>query len=119
MNKHLLVLFVSLFVCFGVQDSLLAQSNSQVGITPSEIPLDELKVYPNPTTDYFQISNGLNVKKVIIYNMFGKEVKSFFHYNNAQHDVNDLKAGMYIVKMMDDRNKVVKSIKLHKNFAGV
>ena len=80
MNKHLLIIFVSLIVCLGVQDSLLAQSNSQVGITPTEISLDELKVYPNPTTDYFQISNGLNVKKVIIFNMFGKEVKSFFPF---------------------------------------
>ena len=51
--------------------------------------------------------------------MFGKEVKSYFHYANALHDVSEIKAGMYIVKMLDEKNKVVKSVKLNKTYAGV
>ncbi len=77
-----------------------------------------IKVYPNPAIDYFQVTNGSAVKKVVLYNMFGKEVKTFFHYNNAQHEISELKAGMYIVKMMDEKNKVIKSLKLNKSFSG-
>lgn len=77
-----------------------------------------IKVFPNPATDYFQVTNGSSVKKVVLYNMFGKEVKSYFHYNNAQHEISELKTGMYIVKMMDDKNKVIKSLKLNKSFGG-
>lgn len=77
-----------------------------------------IKLYPNPVTDYFQVTNGYNVKKVVIYNIFGKEVKSLFHYNNAQHEVADLKPGMYVIKLLDDKNKVIKSLKLNKATGG-
>lgn len=119
MSKHLLTLF--LLICFFLtsEGSLIAQSGNGGTQATAEVSLDELKIYPNPTTDFFQISNGIGVKKVIIYNMFGKEVKSFFYFNNAQYDVMDLRSGMYIVKMMDEKNKIVRSVKLHKNFSGV
>lgn len=81
--------------------------------------LNNLKVYPNPATDYFQISNTVGVKKIVVYNMFGKEVKSYFHYPNAQHEISELKTGMYIVKLINDKNKVVKSVKLNKIHSGV
>ncbi|MBK8626318.1 MAG: T9SS type A sorting domain-containing protein [Saprospiraceae bacterium] len=119
MGKHLLFLIFFVCVFLGSQDTLKAQSSVLGSNNAAEISLVDIKVFPNPTTDFFQISNSLNIKKVVVYNMFGKEVKSFFHYNNAQHDVNDLKTGMYIVKMMDERNKVIKSVKLNKNYSGV
>lgn len=81
--------------------------------------LNNLKVYPNPATDYFQLANATGVKKIIIYNMFGKEVKSYFHYSNAQHEISELKTGMYIVKLLNDKNKVIKSVKLNKSYSGV
>ena len=96
-----------------------AQTFNNFGQNPTELVADDLKVFPNPTTDYIQISNSTNIKKVVIYNMFGKEVKSYFHYANALHDVSEIKAGMYIVKMLDEKNKVVKSVKLNKTYAGV
>jgi len=77
-----------------------------------------IKVFPNPATDYFQVTNGSSIKKVVLYNMFGKEIKTYFHYNNAQHEISELKTGMYIVKMLDDKNKVIKSLKLNKSFGG-
>lgn len=100
----------------------IGTGSAQSYANTNQIPIDgiseDFKVYPNPTVDYFQITNGSNIKKVVVYNMFGKEVKSYFHYNNAQHEVSDLKSGMYIVKLIDERNKVIKSIKLHKNITG-
>ena len=97
-------------------DKVSAQSINNIGQNPTELVADDLKVFPNPTTDYIQISNSTNIKKVVIYNM---EVKSYFHYANALHDVSEIKAGMYIVKMLDEKNKVVKSVKLNKTYAGV
>jgi Secretion system C-terminal sorting domain len=81
--------------------------------------INNLKVYPNPATDYFQLSNAVGVKKIVVYNMFGKEVKSYFHYPNAQHEISELKTGMYIVKLLNDKNKVIKSVKLNKSYSGV
>lgn len=117
MSKHLLsIIFAVVFlVNCEMVNAQSAPANSSASL---ELVFDELKVFPNPTTDYFQISNGSNIKKIVVYNIFGKEVKTFFHYNNAQHEVSDIKSGMYIVKMIDEKNKVVKSVKLHKNFTG-
>jgi hypothetical protein len=117
MSKHLLSIIFAVVFLFNCEMAN-AQSVPSNGSTSLDLVADELKVFPNPTTDYFQISNGSNIKKIVVYNIFGKEVKTFFHYNNAQHEVSDIKSGMYIVKMIDEKNKVIKSVKLHKNFTG-
>lgn len=75
-------------------------------------------MFPNPTIDYFQITNTPAIKKVVIYNMFGKEVKTFNNTSSSTYDVTDIKFGMYIVKMLDDKNKIVKSVKLQKSSVG-
>lgn len=77
-----------------------------------------IKVYPNPASEYFQINNGTNIDKIKLYNMFGREIKSFYHYNNAQHEIGDLKSGMYLLKMLDDKNRLIKTVKLNKVFSG-
>ncbi len=93
--------------------TLATNSSSVKDIDPSQI-----KIFPNPASDYFQIGNAQDVDRIVIYNIIGKEVKSLFHYNNAHHEINDLKTGMYVVKMFDDKGKVIKSIKLSKIFEG-
>ncbi len=77
-----------------------------------------IKLYPNPASEYFQITNDSNVDKIRVYNIFGREVKSFYHYNNAQHEIGELKAGMYILKLLDNKNQLVKSMKLQKVSSG-
>ncbi|KXK40519.1 MAG: T9SS type A sorting domain-containing protein [Saprospiraceae bacterium] len=83
-----------------------------------EISKNLISVYPNPASDYFSIANGNNVSKIKIYNMFGAEVKSFYHYNNAQHLVGDLKPGMYILRMLDNKNNTIKTVKFNKIHSG-
>lgn len=93
--------------------------NASTASSTKEQLINAIKLFPNPATDYIQISNGLGVKKVVIYNIFGKEIKTYFHYNNAQHEISDLKSGMYIVKLIDEKNKVIKTLKLNKAYDGV
>ena len=79
---------------------------------------NEITVYPNPAQDYFSIINSSKVDKIKLYNILGNEVKTFYHYNNAQHIIAELKAGMYILRMLDKDNKTIKTIKLNKLFSG-
>lgn len=115
--KRFLLIF-GLFI-FGL--SLNAQLNVNVpnANIPSEVSSEDIKVYPNPVVDYFQVSDIKSLKKIIIYNMFGKEVKSFSYSPNSFYDVADLKSGMYVIRMIDDKNKTIKSLKLNKNYSGV
>lgn len=86
--------------------------------TQQTISANQIKVFPNPASEYFSITNQSNVDKIKVYNMFGAEVKSFFHYNNAQHQIDELRSGMYLLRMFDKNNKVVKTIKLNKIHSG-
>ncbi len=116
MNRILRFSFVVMItlISLGIQ----AQNTPASSFGSYDTVTEDIKVFPNPTTDYFQINNSLNVKKVIIYNMFGKEVKTFNSSSNSVFDVTDIKNGMYIVKMLDDKNKIVKSVKLQKSNIG-
>lgn len=89
----------------------------QAGVTSTnELEKAKIKLYPNPTTDYFQLTNTDDlVDHIVIYNILGKEVKYF--NNNQQEDfyVGDLSKGIYLVQMIDADTQSTKTIKLRKN----
>lgn len=74
---------------------------------------DFIKVFPNPTTNYFRIQTKRNMLKVEIYDMSGKMVKSF-DKKQEQYDVSSLNKGVYIVVVKGD-NTPKQTIKLVKN----
>ena len=64
--------------------------------------LDEIKIYPNPTTGNFTITGLEKVDKIEVYNALGQEVKTIL--NNTQSTVSfDLseKSGVYMVTITD------------------
>lgn len=86
--------------------------------TDDVINKNQIKVYPNPASDFFSLTNSSQVNKVTLYNMFGAEIKSFYHYNNAQHQIGELKPGMYLLRMFDKDNNTIKTVKLNKTYSG-
>jgi hypothetical protein len=80
--------------------------------TKSTTASGELKIFPNPTDDYFVIKNDHQVARVGIYNIIGKEIRSYKHQSNYYYDVSDLTKGVYIVRLLDNRSKTLKSIRL-------
>ncbi len=75
----------------------------------------DLKVFPNPTEDYFTIKNDAGVAKISIFNIVGKEVDSYKHVSGSTYNVSDYVRGLYIVRLIDVRGKTLKSIRLNKN----
>ncbi len=75
----------------------------------------DIKIYPNPTDDYFTIKNDAGVAKVGIYNIVGKEVDVYRHVSGTSYNVSDYARGIYIVRLIDNRGKTIKSIKLAKS----
>jgi hypothetical protein len=57
------------------------------------------------------IQNKSNVSKVLLSNLVGKQVKSF-NTNQDRFEVGDLVGGIYIVQLLDNRNKVIKTSRL-------
>ncbi|WPO80482.1 alpha-amylase family glycosyl hydrolase [Flavobacterium sp. KACC 22761] len=65
-----------------------------------------VKLYPNPVLNYFTLN--VTASKVQIYSITGQLVKSFASNGNVdfQYNVSDLKTGLYVVKAIDENNKV-------------
>ena len=81
--KHLLLLLVfsglSLFVC--------AQSA-------------DIRVYPNPTTDFIQVNDNPSIETVAVYNLAGMQVRTFAFVTDKRYYVGDLPKGMYLVQLL-------------------
>lgn len=74
----------------------------------------DLKLYPNPTSDYFRLNNTSSVSKLQIYNIVGNAVREFYVSGNESYPVADLPQGMYLVRMYDKNNQVLKTVRLSK-----
>lgn len=80
----------------------------------NDLEIDLISLFPNPTNDVFQISNDKDVKRVGIYNIVGKQVKSFEHEAGSVHDISDFEKGMYLVRLFDKQENNLKVIRLSK-----
>lgn len=91
----------------GPRASVLGVKNHQLAAN--------LKVYPNPSSDFFKISSpDVAVEKVEIYNSAGQLVKSERVNQDAPIYVNQLESGIYYLRMYSG-NSVLKSEKLIVN----
>lgn len=58
---------------------------------------NSIKLYPNPSKAYFELTTNQVIEKVEIYSMLGQLVKTFPVQN--QYETSDLSKGTYIVKI--------------------
>lgn len=58
----------------------------------------EVSLYPNPVQNSFTIKGEIEVKNLIIYNLFGQKVKAFNESEN-HYAIAELSSGIYIVEL--------------------
>jgi hypothetical protein len=75
---------------------------------------DDILIYPNPTPDLFKVKNDNNVSEVILYNIVGKKIFSHSHKPGKSHDISYLNKGIYLVRLLDKNNNIVKVLRLTK-----
>lgn len=68
--------------------------------------LSAFKVYPNPSQNFFQIDSPLDITSLSLYDISGKEVKS---YEQAQgtYNISDLSSGIYLLKIKFETGDVL------------
>ena len=92
----------------------LVYGNLPASLTASSFVFNKaIAVYPNPTNDTFKLNGFVN--KAEIYSTTGRLIKSFNGGFDGEYsfDINDLSAGIYVIKVADDNNNN-KSFKLVK-----
>jgi hypothetical protein len=95
--------------------SFLEETTFMLSYIDGEGVGDQINVYPNPATNYFRLKNGEDVHTVLIYNIVGRQVKRF-NVNSTQDrfTIQDLNKGMYVVRLFDDSNNVIQTIRMNK-----
>ncbi|MEQ9405748.1 MAG: T9SS type A sorting domain-containing protein [Cyclobacteriaceae bacterium] len=73
---------------------------------------NRISVYPNPTSDYLFISSD----KVTMVRVFDLNGKMQQQYDKAERiDISDLKAGLYLILLLDDNAEVLSTNRLLKD----
>lgn len=82
--------------------------------TVEESIQDQVVLYPNPSTDMFKLKNDRGVAKVHLYNIVGKRIFTANHKAGKPHDISYLNKGIYLVRLVDNQNNIIKVLRLTK-----
>lgn len=79
-----------------------------------DLALEALLIYPNPTTNYFLLSESVSEAFVTVNNVVGKTVLRYPISKNQVYPVDHLPQGLYIVNIINDKGAILKSTRLKK-----
>lgn len=103
-SPPLTALFLSENDCGGGYGYNRPNSNQLLEITSAlkTRPEKSLYIYPNPTTNFFQLNSEEQIKEVLIYTIEGKLLKKI-GYNKAQMvvNINEFKPGPYLITVIN------------------
>ena len=85
---------------------------SGFSFAPADVP--DLRLFPNPASESFSVTEAENIDRIILYNMTGRQVRTFEGCNDNPHYIGDLPNGLYLVTLFNDQSGVVKTLRLMK-----
>jgi hypothetical protein len=80
----------------------------------SEEEINTLRVFPNPTTDFFILDGEDVVDKIVVYNLLGRPVRFFAAAPGMRYDLGGLADGLYLVGLINEEKGTLKTIRLSK-----
>ena len=88
----------------------------EVGTTSTEFASinNNINLYPNPAIDMINLQEDEDVSQIELYNIVGKKIRTFQHSKGQSHDVSDFNKGIYLVRLLDRSNNILKVIRMTK-----
>ena len=59
----------------------------------------EIKIFPNPASDYFQLSSLIDVTSLELSNLLGQRLTVLAHPQSSKIDISSLTPGIYLIKI--------------------
>lgn len=79
------------------------------------LPASEpLRIFPNPATDYFELTPNGEVDVIEVYNVLGSRVRSFNVGEAKRYYLNGLPDGMYLVSLVSRQKGILTTLRLSK-----
>ncbi len=75
---------------------------------------EDIRVFPNPVVDYFEIGHSERVATIQVINMVGREVRAFDYKPQSSFSISDLPQGMYLVQLRDREERVIHTQRVKK-----
>ena len=101
-----------LFFLIGITGHLaFSQSNA---LQSASVKKQDFAIYPNPAIDFIALNSDDGVFKINIYNLTGKQMKSFDVEHGQSYPVDDLPNGLYLAQLVGKNNKVLTTQRLNK-----
>ncbi|OUS02490.1 hypothetical protein A9Q86_03010 [Flavobacteriales bacterium 33_180_T64] len=91
----------------GLASGMESFSFSVLGIEDTVI-LKNMSIYPNPASEFINISSSIEIEIVKVFNVLGKEVLST--NETSQLKVNHLQSGIYFLKIFANKRSATKKI---------
>jgi len=74
-----------------------------------------IKVYPNPATSMITLTAQKNkVGYITINTIIGKQIRRVEASSDGRYDVSDLRRGLYIIRVFDKSDNLIKPLRLSK-----
>ena len=108
----------TIFIVFAFSASAFGSLTSigYSAIPPSTIEPTEIKItiYPNPASDFIQISNHEDVSQIIVFNLVGRKMKTFEVQGDEKYNISNLPKGMYLVQLVNHGKKIITTQRISK-----
>ena len=96
-------------------DSLIGiyMFNQSSGV--KNLPIANIKLFPNPATDFFSLENTENVAAIRVFSLDGRQVARFdASTGNNIYSLQNQPTGNYILVMEDKNGDAFQAVELHK-----
>jgi trimeric autotransporter adhesin len=70
-------------------------------------PQSALKIFPNPTSNYFSLNSNENFDEIKIVNQFGQIFKKYIYSSDNEYNITDLPKGFYQIIVKKDKGSQV------------
>ena len=87
---------------------------SDLSGTKDKLPVANVKLFPNPTSDYFQLENAEAVSRIRVFALDGRNVAEFAATPGQQYSLANLSTGTYLLALEDKAGQAFQALELVK-----
>lgn len=95
-------------------DSLTVVYTYNTLTATNELPAPKVKLFPNPITNFFTLTNADEVASMRLFTLDGREVARFLHSTENTYSIANHPVGTYVLSFEDKNGQLFQAVEIHK-----